>query len=87
LKWDELQWGEGIVLHVWGDNWRSRNFDRINMWSFNSEHFITLEENWGKKTIIYNYILVTHRTFVIQNYLVALNKLHKTLVASVNEGF
>ncbi len=46
--------------------------------------FVSLEENWRKK-LLFTTIFYLQKTFATKNCLVTLNKLHKTLVASVDE--
>ncbi len=45
---------------------------------------LSIEKNW-KKQLPFATILQLHKTFAIKNYLVALNKLHKTLIISVDK--
>jgi len=46
---------------------------------------MSLKDNQRKKQLSFKIIFLFQMTFATKNYLIILNKLHKTLVANVNE--
>jgi hypothetical protein len=70
--------GNGILCTIHVIHTLSTHIKRLKtMLYYNFAH---IKKKLGKKITICNYI-----TFDVKNHLVALNKLHKTLFASVNE--